>query len=189
MESIEASDEISLFLMAPQLELGDTPTSRIIGTSAPVNRSGDMPPVYQANHIEFRRGSIAIIFAPDYDGVPPDDACLFDTRDDAGLNGFAAYHLTSGKIRFIVGGPVTPMTLDSNQGFDFQAGIFQNVVVSWAGEFRQIQHNNEIVAQDGTAVVLPQAFNEWIYFFQTAAGADQFNGELASFEIRRDVEQ
>jgi len=187
LESIEASDDIWLFLSAPQLEVGSAATSRIIGTSAPVNRTADVLRVPQKNNLEHRRGSITMIFAPDYSGQPPGDACLFDTRDAAGINGYAGYHLADGKFRFLVAGPVATKILESSSSFILQAGILVNLTVQWSQDLMNMLFNEQLIAEDTAAVSLPQVLNEWIYLAQTTTGLDRFEGEVASFEIRRDV--
>lgn len=189
MESIEASDDTVLFLMAPQVETNSIATSRIVGPSAPTNRSVDLLRVTQRQHIEFRKGSIITLLAPDYEDKPAADVCLFDSRSAAGLNGFAVFHKPDGKLEFTVAGPVSAKTIETNLTFDFEAGVFQEVGVSWATSFMEIQLNGDQVALDETAVVLPQDFNEFIYLFRTAADTLRLEGELASFEIRRDVQQ
>ena len=52
----------------------------------------------------------------------------------------------------------------------------------------QIRFNGTLVASDNTAAVLPQEFSFWTWLFRTAANTNRLNGELASFEIRRDFE-
>ena len=164
-------------------------TSRIPGSVAPTNRSADELKMPQDENLEFRRGSIITLFAPDYEGEPEADACLFDTRDETGRNGFAVFHLADGRLRFVVAGPTADKTLTTGDQFSFQAGIFQEVGVSWSGDFMEIQLNSDSKAVDDTVVVLPQAFNTFIYLFQTATVANRMEGELATFEIRRDVQQ
>lgn len=189
MDSIEGSDDINLFLMAPQVETNTLASSRIVGSAPPVTRATDTLRVPQKGNLEPRRGSIITLFAPDYEGAPAADACLFDTRDAAGLNGFAVFHRANGRLRFVVGGPLTPKELETNLPFSFPAGIFQEVGVSWKEGFLEIQLNSERVAVDENPTVLPQAFNDHIYLFRTTADMDRLNGELATFEIRRDIQK
>jgi hypothetical protein len=180
--SIEATDDITLYLMAPQLEVGETATSRIVGSAAPVNRTADQLRVIQEGNIEFRRGSILTLFASDYDGFPSGAACLFDTRS-------AAFHLADGRLQFAVAGPSSQVTIETSLTFALQAGIFQEVGVSWGATLRQIQLNNEVVAESQSVVVPPLEFNEWIYLLRATTGTAQLNGELASFTIRRDIQR
>lgn len=187
--SVDGGDDIKLFLLVPQFEEGTVATSRIAGSVAPTNREADVLRVMQAGNIEFRKGSIITILSSDYDGLPTNDSCIFDTRDASGLNGFVATHLSDGRIRFSVAGPSSTKNLTTSEVFSFQAGIYQEVGVSWGSSFMAIRVNSEEAATSDTVVVLPQEFNEFIYLFQTSTGADRLEGELAVFEIRRDVQQ
>lgn len=189
MGSIEASDDISLYLLGPQLEVGETATSRIVGSAAPVSRTVDQLRVLQEGNIEFRRGSILTLFAADYDGFPPGAACLFDTRSAAGLNGFAAFHLGDGRFQFAVAGPSSQVTIETSETFALQAGIFQEIGVSWDAQLMQIQVNSEVVAESQSIIAPPLEFNEWIYLLRSTSGTTPLNGELASFEIRRDIQR
>jgi hypothetical protein len=166
------------------VEVGQAATSRIIGAT-PVNRVADALRLPQAGNLEFRRGSITTIFALDHDGVPVQDVCLFDTRDPAGLNGLAAFYTTAGSFRFMIAG-LTPKILNSTV-YSLQAGIFHDLTVEWSGDLMRIRYNNDVVAEDLTSVTLPTQLNPWIYLFQTSAGTNRLDGELASFEIRRDI--
>ncbi len=186
--SIETSDDNSLYLMGPQVENTTEPTSRIVGQTAPTNRAQDNLRVPQSGNLEFRKGSIVTLFAPDYEGQPAADACLFDTRDESGFNGFAAFHRTDGKLEFRIAGPVSEKVVETNLDYEFTAGIFQEVGVSWASDYMQIQLNSEEVAVDNGSLVLPQAYNQWIYLFRTTTNTSRLNGELAAFEVRRDVQ-
>ena len=103
LESIEESDDVNLWLMAPQIEETVPATSRMVGTG-PVTRAADTLRLPQAGNIEVRQGNVKIDFSAGYAGTPAADACLFDTRT-SGFNGFALYHLASGKLRFVVAGP------------------------------------------------------------------------------------
>lgn len=187
--SIEASDDLTLYLMAPQLEVGETATSRIVGPSAPVSRTADELRIPQEPNLEFWRGAFITLFAPDYDGFPSGNACLFDTRSASGLNGFAAYHLADGRFQFVVAGPSSQVTLETPDTYALQSGIFTEVVVSWAEDLRQIHINSELAISDAMVLVLPHEFNDWIYLLRAADGSEQFNGELATFEIWRDIQQ
>jgi hypothetical protein len=186
LESIEASDDIILTLAAPLLATNPVATSRVVGATA-VSRAADVLRIPQQSNIEFRRGTIGIIFAPDYEDHPTAQACLFDSRDADGMNGFAMYHLPTGQLRFVTAGPVSAKTLDTNLPVLFQTGIYQEVSVSWASNLMRIAVNNSVVASDDTLVVLPQSYPDWLYIMQSTTGTDRLEGELASFEIRRTV--
>lgn len=184
--SIDASDDITFYFMAPMLAANTSATSRIVGDNAPVSRVADMLRVPQRGNIELRRGSITTIFAPSYDGFPAEETCMFDTRDEAGLNGFALFHLTDGRLMFEIGGPVTPKQLETGGVFAFQVGIFEQLTVEWTDELMRIKNATQVVAEDDTSVVLPGQLNEWVYLFRTTDETTRLDGELGSFVIRRD---
>jgi len=186
MESFEESDDLTLTLAAPMLAANSSATTRVVDSTAPTTRSADVLRIPQEPNIEFRIGTVIAIFAPAYDGEPVADACLFDTRDASALNGFAVFHQTNGLVRFMIAGPSSTKTLTTTLPFSFQPGIFQEISVSWSNSFMEIRVNSEVKATDSTAVVLPQAFSQWIYLMQTSTGTNRLEGELASFEIRRD---
>lgn len=183
VESLEESDDITLYLMAPQVEPSASATSRMVGTGS-VSRAADVLRVPQADNLEFRQGSVQIDFAAGYPGTPAADACLFDTRT-GGLNGFALYHLASGKLRFVVAGPATTATMES-VAQSFGAGEAHSVVVSWGASERSIWVDGDELAVETTPYVLPQVAGSWIWLFSTETGSDRFDGVLTGFEVQRE---
>jgi len=183
VESIEESDDITLYLMAPQVEQSASATSRMVGTG-PVARAHDVLRLPQADNLEFRQGSIQVDFAVSYPGTPAADACLFDTRS-GGLNGFALYHLANGRLRFVVAGPSTSAALDSSVQ-NFGAGEAHSVVVSWDSLERSIWVDGSEDVVDVTPFTLPQVVGAWIWLFSTETGAARFAGVLTGFEVQRE---
>ena len=186
MESIEASDDIRLYLMAPQVESSSIATSRIVGETAPLSRTVDVLRIPLNRNIEYRRGSVVLELGASYRGTPMADACMFDTRV-GGQNGLALYHLANGKLRFIVAGAATSKTLESG-AVSFGLGEAQTVAVSWDESLMSIWLNGTEEAEDTTAVLLPQLVGEWMYLFSTAVGTDRFDGQLTTVQIERDIQ-
>lgn len=187
VQSIEASDDIKIFLMAPQVEPGSIATSRIIGATAPTVRAADVLLLPQAGNLELRRGSIVLDVAAAYSGTPPADACLFDTRTTA-QNGFALYHLMNGKLRFIVAGATTTKTLES-AAVTFGFGEAHSVAVSWHANLMAIALDGDELVRDETTVLLPQVLGESIVLFNSETGTERFIGQLTTFRIERDIQQ
>jgi hypothetical protein len=185
LESIETTDVHSLYLMAPQLQPTAFVTSPIVGETA-ASRAADVLRFPQQDNLEIGRGSIRLGFAAGYAGTPAADVCLFDTRSDAGINGYAGYHLTDGRLRFIIAGPAGDHLVESTP-VSFGLGVLQDVAFSWGLGVLSIHHGDQEVAQDASAVALPTSLNPWVYCFQTTSGLDRLDGELQTVVIRRDL--
>lgn len=187
LESIEESDDISLYLMAPQVELSASATSRIVG-AVPVTRAADVLRVPQAGNLELATGSIQIDFASSYPGTPATDSCLFDTRT-GGQNGLALYHLANGKLRFVVAGPSSSVDLDTPDAYSLGAGQAQSVTVSWGSALRSIWVNGNEAVESTDTVVLPGLSGPWIYLMGDESGTSRFDGVLTAFEVQREPQQ
>jgi hypothetical protein len=183
LESIEESDDINLYLMAPQVEEAQGASSRMVGAGV-VDRYADTLRIPQAENLEFRQGTVQISFASNYQGAPVQDACLFDSRT-GGFNGFALYHLPNGRLRFVVAGPSASVLLESDPQ-SFVAGGLRTVSVSWGEGHRSIWLDGEELVSSDVAVVLPQVMGAWIYWFSTAELTDRFSGVLTGVEIQRE---
>lgn len=184
LESIEESDNVYFWLMAPQIEMALTATSRMVG-AGPVSRGADRLRVPQAGNLEFARGSIQIDLAASYPATPLADACLFDSRT-SGLNGFAAYHLANGKLRFVVAGPTGSVQLDTSDAYQFNPGVAHSVSVSWDGSLRAVWLDGNLVVESTDPVVVPGVMGPWVYLASDAAGGARFNGIVTAFEIQRE---
>ncbi len=185
MESVETSDDHVLYCMAPNLQPGTSATSSIVG-ALPATRSEDTVRIQQTGNIEIPRGSVAVTFAVAHSGVPGVDTCLFDTRDVLGRDGFAAFHLTTGRLQFIVAGPVTDTTVDSAP-ISFTTGDAQTVSCSWSSDTLTIHHDDVEVASQSGAVVLPDKLQDYVYFFRTTPDTNRLDGQLQTVVIERDL--
>lgn len=184
LESIEESDNVYFWLMAPQVELTTTATSRMVG-AGPVSRGADRLRLPQSGNLEFGRGAIQIDMAASYPATPQADACLFDSRT-SGLNGFAAYHLANGKLRFVVAGPTGSVQLDTPDAYQFNPGVAHSVSVSWGSGLRSIWLDGNEVVSSSDPVVVPGLLGPWVYLAGDAAGGARFSGIVTAFEIQRE---
>lgn len=183
LESIEESDDVNFWLMAPQVELAPQASSRMVAAGSAV-RLADTFRLPQAGNIETDRGNVKIDFSASYAGTPAADACLFDTRTN-GFDGFALYHLADGRLRFVVAGPATDMTLETAP-YSFGAGELHTVEASWSSSSRSIWVDGDEAIDSSAPVVLPQQTGEWIWLMRTAAGTNRFDGILTALEVSRE---
>ena len=184
LESIEASDDLNLYLMAPQVEEAASATSRMVGTGS-VIRADDTIRLRQAGNIETRQGSFQIDFATNYNQTPPADSCLFDTRQ-AGQDGFALFHLQSGLLRFIVADSVGSVTLETPAAVSFGAGEPHSIVASWGTSLRSISVDGTELAVSSDPFALPSALGAWITIFATTELTARFTGIVTAIEIQRE---
>jgi hypothetical protein len=184
LESIEESDNVYLWLMAPQVEQAAQASSRMVG-AGPVARLADTLRVPQAGNIELRQGNCKIDFSAGYAGTPPADVCLFDSRIGS-YNGFALFHLSTGVLRFIVANPLTAESLDTAVPYSFGPGELHSVEFSWTLAERSIWVDGDEVAATSDPVTLPAQLGEWIWLMQTGSGTDRFDGILTALEISRE---
>lgn len=182
--SIEESDQVTLGLLAPQVEASPAPTSRMVGPGV-VTREADTIRVPQERNLAVARGSIILDLAPGYAGAPLADACLVDTRDQ-GANGFALWHQPDGKLRFEVAGPTTTATLltdpvSLDPGEPFEAGI------TWDQDYRAVWLDDEKLVESTATFPLPSGPNRWIWVAQTHTGTDRFPGQFAALQVRHNT--
>jgi hypothetical protein len=184
LESIEASDDVTLHLMAPQIEQSASATSRMVGAGS-VSRSADALRLPQAGNIETRAGSIQVDLATSYPGTPAADSCVVDTRE-AGLNGFALYHLQNGKLRFVVADASTSATLETANPYSFSAGESHSLVISWDMAHRSIWVDGVVAAESNAAYNRPSQLNEWLVLLSEADGSARLQGVLTAAEVQRE---
>lgn len=101
--SWEACDLARLVLVAPSIEQAGYTTSRVVGPGTTASRLADALRIPQPGNMNHRAGRMEIEYAPQYDGYPPVNVAMFDTRmPSTQFSGYTCVHRTDGHIVFTV---------------------------------------------------------------------------------------
>jgi len=184
LESIETSDDHTLWVMAPNAQPGTAVSSSIVGLGVS-GRSTDSLRVPQTNNIELSRGHVALELTTNYASYPDGTACLFDTRDPLERQGFAGFHLSNGRLRFVVVNATTETVVESLP-VALPEGELKTVAFSWTADQIGIYVDDTEVATNPVAVTLPTVRNQYLYLFATTTGGSPMSGQLQSVIIERD---
>lgn len=178
----EGCDLARLILVAPSIEHSTYTTSRVVGAGPSVSREPDLIRIPQHGNMNHRSGRMEIVYVPQYDGFPPVDVTMFDTRDAALFSGYSCAHRADGIIQFTVStdGGVHGLNV-STSPVSLEIGVPVKFTCSWGSFGVKVTRDKTIVINNGGGPAIPQNIPPYIVIGAESGGGFPLLGEIHSF--------
>lgn len=181
--SWEGCDLMNLTLAAPMIEHALFTTSRVVGPTAPLTRTADDFRIQQNGNLNQKRGRINVTYAPQYNGNPPVNVTLFDTRATGTFrSGYTLRHRTDGKFELTAtdaAGTIT--TAITASAVPLVGGEPIELIAQWTPTELKILKGLVVLAQTSGSYSQPAVIQSQISIGQKIDGTEPLYGELHRF--------
>lgn len=181
--SWEGCDLMNLWLAAPMIEHAMFATSRVVGPTAPLVRAADDFRIQQYGNLNQLNGRITLNYSPQYEGSPPVNVTLFDTRATGTFrSGYTLRHRSDGKFELTaVDAAGTTTTAITAAAVPLTYGSAVELVAQWTPQSLRILKDLVVLAQQTGSYPQPSSPQTQISIAQKIDGTEQLYGEVHRF--------
>lgn len=181
--SWEGCDLMNLWLAAPMIEHAMFTTSRVVGPTAPLVRAPDDFRIQQHGNLNQKTGRIVLNYSPQYEGSPPVNVTLFDTRATGTFrSGYTLRHRADGKFEFsAVDGAGTTTTAVTAAAVPLTYGADVEIAAQWTPQSLRILKDLVVLAEQTGPYPQPTSLQAQITIGQKIDGSEPLYGEVHRF--------
>jgi len=184
VSSFEGADDLTVYILLPQVEYGSNATTRIPTTTTALTRETDRLSIPVANNLEISRATLVLTCMPRFTIMG--NYYLFDCRTDDGVNGIYCYYRQDNKIVLVIKNMGVDTVLESTV-VALSPFTEYDISIFWDDTQLGIDLDRVPVGYIAAPIDLPPGCGEVLWLGSDHLAGNQLMGSLKSLTIWRDI--